>query len=153
MYFRYILGNSSYETIRNFVIRGVKYIYTFSVEEFKNYFGLDQIHVKKHSSGCLYFCSRINEWGIVHFDNALTDPVISLATDSDGHMLLILHNKGYIPDVVAPFHRMKSEKGSSPGNIISRSQSESSLSEYDRYVEESYMDAFEGDSDAYWNID
>lgn len=49
MYFRYILGNSSYETIRNFVIRGVKYIYTFSVEEFKNYFGLDQIHVKKHS--------------------------------------------------------------------------------------------------------
>ena len=67
-------------------------------------------------------------------------------------MLLILHNKGYIPDVVAPFHRMKSEKGSSPGNIISRSQSESSLSEYDRYVEESYMDAFEGDSDAYGNI-
>lgn len=153
MYFRYIIGNSSYETIRNFAIRGVKYIYTFSVEEFKNYFGLDKVLVKVHTSGCLYFCSRINEWGIVHFNNKLTDPVISLATDSEGHLLLILHNKDYTPNVVILFHRIKSEQDSSPGIINPRGKGGQSWSEYDRYVEESYMDAFEGDPDAYWNID
>lgn len=33
------------------------------------------------------------------------------------------------------------------------SRSELSWYERDRYLEESYMDAFEGDTDAYWNID
>ena len=68
----------------------------------------------------------------------------------DGHLLLILHNNGDTPAVVFPFHGKKQEQDSSVKMV---SRSERSWSERNRYLEESYMDAFEGDSDAYWNID
>ena len=106
--------------------------------------------VKLHPSGCLYFCSRINEWGIYNCDGVPTNPVVSLATDSDGHLLLIHHNNGDTPAVVFPFHGKKQEQDSSVKMV---SRSELSWYERDRYLEESYMDAFEGDTDAYWNID
>lgn len=150
MYFRLILNNWTREAIQNFAFHDVKYLYTFSIEDFKNFFGLEQILVKSHPSGCLYFCSRINEWGIYNCDGVPTNPVVSLATDSDGHLLLILHNNGDTPAVVFPFHGKKQEQDSSVKMV---SRSERSWSERDRYLEESYMDAFEGDSDAYWNID
>lgn len=150
MYFRLILNNWTREAIQNFAFHDVKYLYTFSIEEFRNYFGLEEIRVDLHPSGCLYFCSRINEWGIYNCDGVPTNPVVSLATDSDGHLLLILHNNGDTPAVVFPFHGKKQEQDSSVKMV---SRSERSWSERDRYLEESYMDAFEGDSDAYWNID
>ena len=150
MYFRCILNNWTREAIQNFAFHDVKYLYTFSIEEFRNYFGLEEIRVDLHLSGCLYFCSRINEWGIYNCDGVPTNPVVSLATDSDGHLLLILHNNGDTPAVVFPFHGKKQEQDSSVKMV---SRSERSWSERNRYLEESYMDAFEGDSDAYWNID
>ena len=52
MYFRWILQNLPDEAIRNFTIQVVEYLRTFSVNEFKYYFGLDAITVCKHPSGC-----------------------------------------------------------------------------------------------------
>lgn len=38
-------------------------------------------------------------------------------------------------------------------NAKGSSNSHMSRQEYDDYLNDSYMDAFEGDLDAYWNID
>ena len=150
MYFRFILQNWTREAIQDFTIMDVEYLRTFSISEFKNYFGLDKITVCKHPSGCLYFSSRIKEWGIVNCDTIPTMPLISLARDSKGHILFILHEKGHYPKSITPYHGKKVERYHP---VTAKTSYPPTRAEYERYVEESYLDAFEGDPDAYWNID
>lgn len=150
MYFRWILQNLPNEAIQNLTIQVVEYLRTFSANEFKYYFGLDVITVMKHPSGCLYFTSRIKECGIVNCDKIPEVPFISIAKDSKGHLLFILHEKGNLSKLIKPYHGMKKER---PRYIPSKEYYSPTYEEYESYVEDSYLDAFEGDPDAMWNID
>lgn len=54
------------QTMATISIHGIKYIRTFSIEEFKRFFNKDRIVVKLHESGILYFeVSQWDEWGFV----------------------------------------------------------------------------------------
>lgn len=54
MFTKYILENKELSTA-SVELRNLKFIKTFTVEEFKANFGISRIDIKKHPRGFLYF--------------------------------------------------------------------------------------------------
>ena len=127
------------------VFRKVVYLRTFSTEEFKATFNLDKIHVKKHPSGFIFFDIH-NNIGLATTTAIPTNPVISLVVDQTGYPTFILHERGVTPETITI-----SAKRAKPDNNLQNSTFTRiyEAPDYEDYL----MDAFDGDSDAYWNID
>lgn len=140
------------KTVDSFSINHIKYIRTFSVQEFKDFFCNEKIFVKKHPSGVLYFCTRLmSDYGLVYGGGVPFEPVISVVCEYFGHCFFLLHSRSDMPEHIHINSKCKKEilnRNAPNGN-----PSYQSHSEYQQYVSESYLDAFDGDEDAYWNID
>lgn len=123
---------------------------TFSVEEFKQVFKVSSILVKRHPAGFLFFkVARMEDWGLVYTKGIPDNPVISLVCDFSFNMFFLLHENGETPTSVT----INSPRYQKHLNRTKSSPSYQTIREYNDYVIDSYMDAFEGDSDAYWNIE
>lgn len=141
--------------IRSITLQELKYIRTFSIDEFKQIFSLDSIYVKQHPGGFLFFEASRLDWGLVYGKDSLIDPVISVVIDYWGNLFFLMHKKDDMPEFIridstAQHKRMllkaHRDRSSYRSSYMSRY-------EYEAYLDECYEDAFEGDPDAYWNID
>lgn len=137
--------------VKSLSLNHLKYIRTYTIEEFKVFFSLDKIWVKKHPGGFLYFETLRSDWGLVYGKDVLNEPVISVVIDYWGNLFFLLHKKGDMPK----FLHINSTAQQKQLNLSAKRKTSSYMSkqEYDDYLNDSYMDAFEGDSDALWNID
>ncbi len=139
-------------TVGSFSLNHIKYIRSFSIQEFKDFFGNEKILVQKHPSGVLYFCTRLmSDYGLVYGGGLPSEPIISVVCEYFGHCFFLLHSHSDMPVHIHINSRCKQD-------MLNRTASKDypsyqSYSEYQQYISESYMDAFEGDEDAYWNID
>ena len=96
MFTKYILENKELSTA-SVELRNLKFIKTFTVEEFKASFGCNKIDVQKHPRGFLYFSfSKIMGFVVVH--GIPNNPRISLVVDEFGIPYYILHEDGDIRD-------------------------------------------------------
>lgn len=131
------------------ILDGLKYIKTYSVDEFKAEFNVSKIFVRVNPINnfiSFYYGTNI---GIVANDNCMLNPVISIVCNSAGKVFTLLHNKINIGKV-----RIKQAKHlAQTKHIEGYSRDYDSYNEYNKYVEESRLDAFEGDESNYWNID
>ncbi|WP_302609569.1 hypothetical protein [uncultured Bacteroides sp.] len=131
------------------LIRNVKYLRTFSVQEFKNLYNIDTVRVIETEKHFIAF-TFLKCLGYVAERVVPSDPVISLMTDALGNLFYLLHDKSFHKDELMFFKTSYQMQKKTVSH--SRGYSEE-WSDYQDYVRESYEDAFEGDSDAYWNID
>lgn len=128
----------------------LEYIRSFSVEEFKEFFKVSTIKVKRHPGGFLFFETlRMQDWGLVYPNAVPNNPVISLVVDYYLNLFFLLHERSIYPSSIT----INSSKYQLSLNRLRSVPLYQSRQEYDKYVRDSYMDAFEGDEDAYWNID
>lgn len=136
------------------LIRNVKYLRTFTIDEFKALYNIDKIRVILNEKRFLVF-QFLNCIGYVAERSVPKEPQISLITDALGNLFYLLHEKGYCKDELMFFKSdYKEAKEATPKSSTHRSYGYTSeYREYQDYVNESYYDAFEGDSDAYMNID
>lgn len=74
------------------IFDGLKYIATFSVDEFKNTFHCSLIEVKKCKDNKLYFTYGCNI-GLVALKGIPQEPVISIVINSAGKIFPLLHEK------------------------------------------------------------
>lgn len=81
-------------------------------------------------------------------DNYLLNPVISIVCNSAGKIFLLLHNRDNTGKMRVK-QLIKTSNKITP--IYSRDYD--SNNDYNKYIEESRLDAFEGDESNYWNID
>lgn len=126
------------------------YLRTFSIEEFKRVFNISSILVKRHPAGFLFFeVVRMEDWGLVYTKIIPENPVISLICDFNFNMFFLLHENGATPMSMT----INSTRYQEYLNHSKLSPSYQTVREYSDYVTDSYMDAFEGDTDAYWNIE
>lgn len=131
------------------ILDGLKYIKTYSVDEFKAKFNVSKIFVRESQSKSLIYFHYGTNIGIVSNDNCMVNPVISIVCNSAGKLFCLLHNKTNIGKV-----RIKQAKYLiQTKHIEGYSRGYDSYNEYNKYVEESRLDAFEGDESNYWNID
>ena len=152
MFINKLLENWDENTIKSFALHDLKYIRTFDIDEFKTFIGEKHILVKKHPSGVLIFTTRHNNWGLCALKKIPNEPRISVVYDHFENLFLLLHDKDYKPTHI----HINSDAEQNRLNHLSKSSNHSlsqSYQEYKEYIEDSYMDAFEGDSDAIWNID
>ena len=130
------------------VLIGLSYLKTYQVDEFKSEYGIDRIQVKRDKESNLFFTYGANI-GEVATKSVPASPVISIVKNCLGKVFLLLHDKVDLDkaDYKSSNHNLtKLDKGS-------HHHSSMSYTEYQDYVEESYLDAFEGDESNYWNID
>ncbi len=71
---------------------GLKYITTYSIEDFKNAFHCSRIDVKKGNDNKLYFIYGCNR-GFVVIKGIPQEPVISIVINSAGRVFPLLHEK------------------------------------------------------------
>lgn len=92
---------------------------------------------------------RYLQIGIVSNDNYLLDPVVSIVCNSAGKLFCLLHNRNNIGKMRVKYavHIPQIK------HIEGYSRDYDSYDDYNKYVEESRLDAFEGDESNYWNID
>lgn len=151
MFIKDIFKDWTETCIKSKSLNRLKYIRTYSIEEFKQFFSLDKIWVKKHPAGFLYFETLRSDWGLVYGKDSVNDPVISVVIEYWGNLFFLLHKRGDMPNSIhinsnAQQIQLNLSAKRTPSMYMSRQ-------EYDEYLNDSYMDAFEGDPDAYWNID
>lgn len=132
------------------ILDGLKYIKTYSVDEFKAEFNVSEFFIRANPNNNIflsfYYGTNI---GIVANDNCMLNPVISIVCNSAGKVFGLLHNKSNIGKT-----RIQQAKYfSQTMHIEGFSNSDESYNDYIKYVEESRLDAFEGDESNYWNID
>lgn len=72
--------------IKSISLNHLKYIKTYSISEFKQFFCLDKILVKKHPGGFLFFETPRFDWGLVNGKEISNNPVISVVIDYWGNM-------------------------------------------------------------------
>lgn len=89
-------------------LRDLKFIRTFTVDEFKNFFRVRTIEVKKHPKGFLFFPFR-SVIGIVVLNGTPKNPRISIVIDKLGVPHYILHEADGIRD----FYKVGFETNSS----------------------------------------
>lgn len=128
------------------VLNGLKYIKTFTIEEFKEVFNVSRIFVRKKTNNLVYFTYGTNI-GIVSNDNFLQKPVISIVCNSAGKVFCLLHHQ----DNTGKLQIQKFIKSEEKSSYLSDCYD--SNEEYNDYAKESTLDAFEGDESNYWNID
>lgn len=93
---KYIYGNKEFSE-DNIMLRELKFIKTFTINEFKIFFGVKKIEVKKHPKGFLFFPFR-NVIGIVVLKGLPKNPRISIVIDKFGIPHYILHEADDIRD-------------------------------------------------------
>lgn len=75
------------------IFDGLKYIATYSVEDFKNAFQCSRIDVKKGKDNKLYFIYGCNFGFVVPLKGIPKEPVISIVINSAGNLFPLLHEK------------------------------------------------------------
>lgn len=138
------------ENIDAVLIRNVKYLRSFSVREFKNLYNIKTIRVIETENHFIAF-TFLKCIGYVAERKLPTDPVISLMTDALGNLFYLLHDKTFHKDELI-FFKTSYQNKSQRFTPITRGMNQDWV-DYQEYIRESYEDAFEGDSDAYWNIE
>lgn len=128
---------------------GLEYLKTFEVEEFKKCIGVEKVTVKKSEvSGKLYFLFG-SHWGEVATKSIPSKPKISLVVNNENEMFFLLHNEDerYDSFDVVSYKYVKDKKERCYSYYAEPDMS------YNDEWREMRGDAFEGDSDAYWNIE
>lgn len=138
------------ENIDAVLIRNVKYLRSFSIQEFKNLYNINTVRVIETENHFIAF-TYLKCIGYVAERKLPTDPVISLMTDALGNLFYLLHDKTFHKDELN-FFKTSYHKKSQRSTPMTRGVNQDWV-DYQEYIRESYEDAFEGDSDAYWNID
>lgn len=139
------------DCFKRWEIHMLQYVRTYSIDEFKHFFNTPSVIIKKHPAGFLFFeTKRFDDWGLVAFNHIPKEPVISLVFHIQYKLLFVLHDKNQKPSSIKIQSERLRKTLKNTHKILNPSQSHT---EYNQYIEDSYMDAFEGDSDAYWNID
>ncbi len=138
------------ENIDAVLIRNVKYIRSFSVQEFKNLYNINTVRVIETENHFIAF-TFLKCIGYVAERKLPTDPVISLMTDALGNLFYLLHDKTFHKDELI-FFKTSYHNKSQRSIPMTRGVNQDWV-DYQEYIRESYEDAFERDSDAYWNID
>lgn len=134
---------------KKIVLDGLKYIKTYTIDEFKAEFNVSKIFVRENQSAKLIFFHYGTNIGIVSNDNCMVNPAISIVCNSAGKLFCLLHNKINVGKV-----RIKQAKYlSQTRHIEGYSRDYDSYNDYNNYVEESRLEPFEGDESNYWNID
>ncbi|MBD5336670.1 MAG: hypothetical protein HDR95_05095 [Bacteroides sp.] len=145
------------DSIDAVLIRNVKYLRSFTINEFKTLYNIDTIRVILTEKKFVVF-TFLDCIGYLAEIGVPSNPEISLVTDAKGNLFYLLHETGYRKDELMFF---KTTYNSKPGQPIQKSKvftkrSSRCYSDWEdeqEYLRSSYEDAFEGDSDAYWNID
>lgn len=133
------------------VLDGLKYIKTYSIEEFKEIFNCNVVSVKMNDAHQLYIQYGANT-GLVASRGIPNDPVISIVINSNGRLFALLHDKSCKQKT---YHdKEKPTKQNERPDIRPCPNDRANFYEEERdYIESSYLDAFEGDESNYWNID
>lgn len=139
------------------LIRNVKYLRTFTIEEFKALYNIDIIRVILTEKKFIVF-TFLDCIGYVAELAVPSNPEISLVTDAKGNLFYLLHEAGYHKDELMFYKKTFNRKSQKPVQKpkVFPSNSSSCFSDWhdeQEYLRSSYEDAFEGDPDAYWNID
>lgn len=133
------------------VLDGLKYIRTYTVDEFKAEFNVSKIFVRDNSNNnvvSFYYGTNI---GIVSNDNWMLNPAVSIVCNSAGKVFCLLHHKNNVGK-----KRIKQAQAKylvQTKHIQHYSRDYDSYNDYNDYLEESRLDAFEGDESNYWNIE
>lgn len=134
------------------VLLGLNYIVTYELPEFRERFGLDttdSIYVKIDNKGKKFFTYGAN-CGEAAFKEIPSLPVISIVRNCIGQMFLLLHNS---EDTGKEYYNYSCGIKTQSNNDYSVYYDSTSYEEEQQYIEDSYLDAFEGDESNYWNID
>ena len=131
------------------VLDGLKYIRAYTIDEFKSEFNVNHVYVRKSLSNNLVFFHYGTYMGIVSNDNCMMNPAISIVCNSAGKLFCLLHNKINIGKT----RIIQAKYLSQTRHIEGYSRDYDSYDDYNKYVEESKLDAFEGDESNYWNIE
>lgn len=134
------------------LIRNVKYLRTFTVDDFKALYNIDKVRVIMTETHFLAF-TYLNCMGYVAERTVPNNPRISLMTDTKGNLFFLLHEDGYNSQDLMFYKSLFINRKS---QSISQSRHfgvSSDWREEQEYIRSSFEDAFENDSDAYWNID
>lgn len=78
---------------KHLVLNGLRYIKTYTIDEFKAEFNVNSIFVRHNPHNhvvSFYYGTNI---GIVSNDNPITDPVISVVCNSAGKIFCLLHHR------------------------------------------------------------
>lgn len=131
------------------VLDGLKYIRTYTIDEFKAEFNVSRIFVRVNTNNnvvSFYYGTNI---GIVSNDNCMLNPSISIVCNSAGKVFCLLHHKNNVGK-----KRIRQAKYlAQTKHIQPYSRDYGTYNDYNDYLEESRLDAFEGDESNYWNID
>ena len=131
------------------ILDGLKYIKTYTVDEFKSVFNVSRIFVKINPENSVISFHYGTNIGIVSNDGYMTDPVISIVCNSAGKIFCLLHHRNNVG-----VHRVKQQIIKRPYEIQQGYTIDyDSYNDYNDYVEELRLDAFEGDESNDWNID
>lgn len=132
---------------KKIVLDGLKYIKTYTIDEFKAEFNVSKIFVKVNPNNVILFHFGTNI-GVVSNDNYWLNPVISIVCNSAGKIFCLLHNQANTGQTQVK-QLVKILNKTTPNY----SRDYDSYDDYNKYVEDSRLDAFEGDESNYWNID
>lgn len=131
------------------ILDGLKYIKTYTIDEFIEEFNTGKIFLKVNPINktiSFYYGTNI---GIVSNDNYMKNPVISIVCNSAGKIFSLLHNRNNVGIRRVKQQIIKNLDKTQQGYT----RDYDSYNDYNDYVEESRLDAFEGDESNYWNID
>ena len=93
---KYILESKEFSA-DTIVLRELKFIKTFTVDEFKEFFGVEKIEVKKHPKGFLFFFFR-DVIGLVASKGIPKNPRISIVVGKFGIPHYLLHEVDNVQD-------------------------------------------------------
>ncbi len=93
---KYILESKEFSADA-IVLRELKFIKTFTVNEFKDFFGIEKIEVKKHPNGFLFFSFR-DVLGLVVLKGLPKNPRISIVVGKFGIPHYLLHEVDDVRD-------------------------------------------------------
>ena len=130
------------------ILDGLKYIRTYTIDEFKEEFNVSHIYVRLNQSNGIVFFHYGTNIGIVSNDDHMTEPAISIVCNSAGKMFCLLHNRNNIG-----IHRVKQIIKAPCKTKQDYTRDYDLYDDYNDYVEASKLDAFEGDESNNWNID
>ena len=134
------------------LIRNVKYLRTFTIEEFKALYNIDKVMVIITDKHFLAF-TYLNCLGYVAERTVPKNPRISLMTDSKGNLFFLLHEYGYDSQDLMFYKSTFINRKNKCGSRSHHANFSSDWREEQEYLRSCYEDAFENDSDAYWNIE
>lgn len=135
------------EADKKIVLDGLKYIRTYTIDEFKTEFNVGRIFVRVNPNNVILFYFGTNI-GVVSNDKFMLNPAISIVCNSVGKIFCLLHNRDNTGKI-----RVKQLIKTSNNHAPTYSRDYDSYNDYNEYIEELRLDAFEGDESNYWNID